>query len=284
MLACGSSDETEDGAGQFSLSLTDGPVDTALQVVVRFDGVTIKPANDEDLEFEFDAPTDIDLLKLTGNASESLLNSVSLPAGTYDWIRLNVTAELDGVLDSFIEFEDGSTEELRVPSGSQTGLKLNHRFTVSAGSNTDFTIDFDLRKSVTNPPGQDGVILKPTLRLVNNLEVGSISGVVDSNIISEYCTDSNLNDGAVYVYQGSDVVPTDLQGSDQDAISSASVEFSNGNYEFIAGFLEDGEYTVAYTCDNADDDPEANEELVFVGAGNVVVVANENVVYDFMSN
>ena len=245
--------------------------------------MTINPVEGAALEFDFDSPRDIDLLQLTGNVSEPLLNSVSLEAGEYQWIRLKVSAELDGTLDSFIELDDGSTEELYIPSGSQRGLQINHRFVVSANSNTNFTIDFDLRKSVTNPPGLDGVILKPTLRLVNNLEVGSLTGTVDSNIVSAQCADSNGNDGAVYVFEGSDTTPTDLQGEASDPISSASVELSEGTYSYTAGFLEAGNYTIAYTCGNAEDDPEAADELVFVGTANVTVVANQATEHNFVS-
>ena len=39
----------------------------------------------------------------------------------------------------------------------------------------DYTIDFDLRKAITCPPGQSpACILKPALRLVNNGAVGNI--------------------------------------------------------------------------------------------------------------
>ena len=55
---------------------------------------------------------------------------------------------------------------------------------VGAGSTNDFTIDFDLRKSVVHPPGQgETYLLKPVLRLVNNLEVGTIDGTVAAALL-----------------------------------------------------------------------------------------------------
>ncbi len=285
LAACGGGDGYGNGSsgetGSMTLSLTDGPVDTANKVVVRFDSVSIKPADDEPIVFTFDTPKDIDLLQLTGNAYENLLDEVELPTGEYTWIRLGVVADHDGVLDSYIELSDGSEVELRVPSGNQTGLKVNHSFVVSAQSNIDFTIDFDLRKSVTNPPGQPGALLRPTLRMVDNLEVGSISGEIAPEIISAECENSVSNDGAVYVFTGSDVTPIDVRDEPTDPVTTAFVEFAEDAYSYEAGFLEAGDYTIAYTCDNEADIADQDEELIFVGQSNVTVVARQNTVADF---
>jgi hypothetical protein len=286
LVACGgSSDTADDGSatmGSFSLALTDGPVDSANQVVVEFSGVSIKPANGEAIEFLFDEPQQIDLLQLQGSASAAIITDELVPAGAYEWIRLHVNAEHDGVLDSFIELGDGSQLELRVPSGSQTGLKLVTGFTVAAGGGVDFTIDFDLRKSVTNPPGLSGAILKPALRLIDNLAVGSISGVVDSNLVAQECVDAGVSAGAVYVYSGADVVPVDMQGTDTDPLTSALVSFGETNeYIYELGFLPAGSYTVAYTCGSTDDNPEAVDLIEFVGTANVSVVAGIQAEYDF---
>jgi hypothetical protein len=100
--------------------------------------------------------------------------------------------------DSYLQLEaDGAQCELRVPSGAETGLKLIRGFTVGAGTTTDITIDFNLRKSVVAPPGQHGgdplvcdgqaFLLKPVLRVIDNLEVGAITGRVDPAVISATC-------------------------------------------------------------------------------------------------
>jgi hypothetical protein len=108
------------------------------------------------------------------------LDDRPVAAGCYEWIRLQVNAAFDDVHDSYIELDDGSQHELRIPSGSQSGLKLTRGFTVGAGGETALTVDFDLRTSVIDPRGQPGYFLKPVLRLVNDLAVGKIRGSVDS--------------------------------------------------------------------------------------------------------
>ena len=286
LYACGGSsggtDSTEQ-TGSFSLALTDGPVDSANQVVVEFSGVSIKPVDGEAIEFLFEEPRQIDLLQLQGSASEAIITDETVPAGEYEWIRLHVNAEHDNILDSFIELGDGSQLELRVPSGSQTGLKLVRGFTLAADGHADFTIDFDLRKSVTNPPGLPGAILKPALRLIDNLEVGSISGSVDANLVAQQCADAGVSAGAVYVYVGSGAMPTDMSGSENDPLTSALVSYGEAaEYRYEVGFLAGGEYTLAYTCGSLDDNPEQVDELVFVGAGDVTVVADQQTTQDFV--
>ena len=64
----------------------------------------------------------------------------------------------------------------------QSGLKLNRGFDVPAGGSADFTIDFDLHKSV-HMTGSGSYMLRPTLRMVDNIMVGSISGTVGASLV-----------------------------------------------------------------------------------------------------
>src|SRR5262249_15182845 len=143
--------------------LTDGPVDSALEVVVAFTGIELKPAGGSAMEVipmdesacdDFDAATgtcSINLLDLVGT-QRRVVFSESLPADDYEWIRLHVTAERDG-MQSYIRNLDGTMCSLYVPSGSETGLKIVSGITVTANGVSDYTLDFDVRKSITNPPG-----------------------------------------------------------------------------------------------------------------------------------
>ena len=121
LTACGGS--SSERTGHLSLSVTDAPVDSANHVIVSFSGVVIKPHDGQEQVFTFDEPKEIDLLSLQGTSSESLLTDEEVPAGDYEWIRLMVNAQHDGVLDSYIEMTDGTQPEQWVPSGEQTGLK-----------------------------------------------------------------------------------------------------------------------------------------------------------------
>jgi hypothetical protein len=212
LTGCGGGGGSDGGTGTLTLSVTDAPVDGAVAVVVEFTGVELKPSGGDRVVFDFATPRQIDLLSLQGNASTPLLDGVEVPAGDYSWIRLKVNAAR-GVLDSYVELDGGAQVSLFIPSGEQSGLKLHNGITVAQGGFADFTIDFDLRKSVHDPEGQPDFYLRPTLRLVNNLEVGSISGTVSPALVTDAsCTNGPNHDmgNAVYLYAGTDAVVDDV--------------------------------------------------------------------------
>ena len=187
----GSSDGMQAKTGTLRLGITDAPVDQADAVVVQFTGVELKPMGGAAFSRDFPAPKTLDVLALQGTARALLLDGESVPAGEYEWMRLKVNAD-PAVRDSFVTI-GGQECEMRIPSGAETGLKLVRGFTVGVGTVTDFTIDFDLRKSVVQPPGQRAdagtcngqvYLLKPALRMVDNLQVGAITGTIDSSLLS----------------------------------------------------------------------------------------------------
>jgi len=262
--------------GRINLRITDAPVTSARRVVVQFTGIEIKPAAAAEPEvFDF-APRQIDLLALDGGGSEVLLADELLPAGEYEWIRLKVNAGRNAS-DSFIELDDGSVHPLFIPSGNQTGLKLIRGFTIGAGSTHNFTIDFDLRKSVIHPPGLgDPYLLKPVLRLVNNLEVGTIEGTVATPLIVDGCVP------AVYLYTGADVVPDDI-GSATPPLASTAVNLDDatGAYRYRLGFVPVGASTVAFTCGADDDAAEVDDALTFAPPLNATVTVGQTTTVDF---
>lgn len=264
---------SDDGdSGSFTLGVTDAPVDDAESVVVQFTGVEVHSEDGDTERFEFDEARQIDLLSLQGDSSENLLEDEELDAGDYEWIRLNVDAER-GTLDSYIQLENGEEHSLFIPSGAETGLKLVSGFTMAAGGTADFTIDFDLRKSVFNPAqevsGQD-YKLRPALRLVDNLEVGTLAGTVTG----DWANDEDCH-GAVYVYEEHDAETGSL-GSDDEPLASDSVEMNeDGEFIFEVGFLVEGDYTAAFTCEADADEPEEEDDIAFLEALNTSVTAGE---------
>jgi hypothetical protein len=266
--------------GQLSLGVTDAPIDDASSVVVQFSGVAFKRAGSapESVQTLTPSPRQLDLLQYQEGRAALLLDDVTLPAGDYEWIRLIVDNQ-PGVRDSYLVLAGGAECELRVPSGAESGLKLNRGFTLPADGSVALTIDFDLRKSIHAPPGQQGAapdctqgyLMRPTLRIVDDANVGAIAGHVDSALVTAECLPK------VYVFSGSDVVPDDIEdasGADADPLVVASVTVENGTtaYPYRAAFLPPGPYTVAFTCD--DDDAAADDVLVFTGTQNVTVQAN----------
>lgn len=295
VTGCGGSGGGNDSAstGTLSLRITDGPVETAEHVYIQFSGLELQgegqrttlyycedPADStktvvsENACATPSAPKQLDLLALSGGQADFLLDDFTLPSGHYSWIRLMV--DTDGIRDSYIVLLGGAEHELTIPSGNQTGLKLNRGFDVPAGGSVDFTIDFDLRKSV-HTTGNGDYKLRPTLRMVENIMAGSISGTVDASLIPGGCTP------AVYIFEGSGVTPDDIDGIAPEPVSTASVELdgNDGKYKYMAAFLDAGNYTIAYTCDAAADDPLVDQALTFTGTTTVSVTAKTTTPHSF---
>ena len=269
LTGCGDSGGDSNETGQLTLGVTDAPLDSASAVVVTFTGVELKPHGGEAFTIDFDEPKTLDLMTLQGIHRAVILDGETVPAGDYEWMRLAVEADPDVAGDSYLQLEtDGAQCELRVPSGSETGLKLIRGFTVGVGALTDLTIDFNLRKSVVEPPGQQGgdplvcdgqaYLLKPVLRVVDNLEVGTISGAVDPALVADACPVdlSAPYPGNVYLFgpvpAGTTVAPDDYDGivddpNGGDPLTSALVD--PDTFEYTIGYVPAGDYVVAYTCD-----------------------------------
>lgn len=285
LSACGGSDATNPStAGSITLGITDTPVAEASKVVVRFTGVEILAAEGSGLEnqtFTLNEAKTIDLLALQGGLRDTLLENQSLPAGDYAQIRLMVQAEHDGTMDSYIEI-NGAQHELRVPSGSQSGLKLVHDLDVAADSSTDLTIDFDLRKSVVL--AGPGYMLKPVLRLVETKTAGEITGIVDPSVFAGVTCDASPLEGyGVYVYEGHATSPDDL-GSPTPPLASVGVTLDETSvrYSYTVGFLAPGNYTVAATCHGNLDEAEVNDDdVILVAPADVVVTADAPATHNF---
>jgi hypothetical protein len=290
---CGGSDGGGPGTGTLSLQITDGAVETAEHVTIQFSGLELQAAGGGRTTLYYcqdpadptktilsqapcttpPAPKKLDLLALSGGLAETLLDDFTLPAGHYVWIRLAV--DTAGARDSYIVV-GGVEHELTIPSGDETGLKLNRGFNVPDGGSADFTVDFDLRKSV-HVTGTGEYLLRPTLRLADNTLVGAIAGTVNAALVPAGCTP------AVYVFEGASVTPDDIDGTAPEPVTTATVKLDSGSgtYKYKAAFLEAGSYTVAYTCQAALDDPAVNDALTFSGTATVAVAAKTTTTHDF---
>lgn len=265
LAACGG-DGSGEQTGTLRLGMTDAPVDHATSVVVRFTGVEFKPRGETAFSRDFTQPRDIDLLQFQGTNRTLLFDGETLPAGEYEWMRLKIVAD-PNVVDSYLTLDGGGQCELRIPSGAETGLKLVRGFTIGVGSMTDLTIDFDVRQSVVQPPGQrseatdcggQAYLLKPALRVVDSLEVGTIAGSVDAALrTTAACTTSSVAPGSVYLfgpYASTDPapLPDDYDANTADGANAIASALVDATGQYTIGFVPAGKYVVAYTCD-ADD-------------------------------
>ena len=275
------------GSGTLQLGITDAPVDGAEEVVIHFTGITLHHDGGES-HIRLDDPPNtppgrsIDLLALQGGQWTGLIDEITV-AGHYSWIRL----ELD--LDkSYIKI-NGQQFGLRCTSCDNNGYKLVSSFDVPRDAVLALMMDFDLRKSITDPSnsGTD-YILRPTLRTIETAASGKIEGSVDASLVTQLGGPEGC---AVYVYDGSDAVaddvfiPFDSQSiaaeSHVNPVSTARIN-GDGTYTYTASFIPAGEYTVALTCGAKDDNAATDDDIVFVGNQNVTVTAGATSPINFM--
>jgi hypothetical protein len=107
---------------------------------------------------------------------------------------------------------------------------------------------------------------------------GSIRGVVNKRLLSDSsCTGGN----AVYVFEGRDVVPDDIDGIIADPADYVIVKFDTGSgqYQYRTDLLNAGDYTLAFTCQAGEDNPDVdNYNILFSGIRNVTVVSGRETI------
>ena len=178
MTGCSDSTEPETGGpGYIRVAMIDAPGDYD-QVNVEVIRIEVHRGDDNDEETDDGAgwhtidvdTTYVDLLTLTDGNSAVLADS-TLPSGYYTQIRLILGEGNNVVVDSV-------THDLEVPSSENTGLKLNHPFTIDAGAMYEVTLDFDADRSV-HMTGNEKYKMKPVIRVIVNQTSGSLIGIVE---------------------------------------------------------------------------------------------------------
>jgi hypothetical protein len=193
-------------------------------------------------------------------------------------MRLNVLADKDTQNESYITLSNGSQYPLYIPSGAQTGLKLVNPFTVAQGSTTSLLVEFDLRKSITAPPGQGpDYVLKPALRIINELQVGKIAASVNLAALAAAQLGSGTPvsscSAGLYVFSGATATPDDADGDPTDGADPVVyLPIPNDGVTTTVTlnipFMATGSYTVAATCNyNMDASPDANDYVPNASAG-----------------
>ena len=278
LAGCGGSGGSGETAttGFLSLGVSDGPVHSAQKVCITFNEIELKIASETTI-ITLDPVRKVNLLDFQGANAAPLLIDEEVTAGDYQWMRLGIDAvrgsnggagDTDG-LDcdgdaSYIVMDDEMVYNLYVPSGANTGLKLVSGFTVPVNGSPDFTAEFDIAKSITAPPGLDpDVVLRPVIRLVNNVDVGTLTGIVDTGLATaEGCEPSVyvFDDGVTPNPIGIDDDPESTEIDPNDPVATAMVSEHMNNDEsvtwtYTVGFLLAGDYEAAFTCNGTDFEP-----------------------------
>ncbi|HEX7964751.1 MAG TPA: DUF4382 domain-containing protein [Gammaproteobacteria bacterium] len=227
-----------------SLAITDAPLDLATSVNISFAKIEFSGPKVAPFKINIKPASSVDVFQLQGGISATVLAGLQVTPGHYTNLQVTLAAD-PNTAQSNITLPDG-LHILYIPAGVSSKVDIPIDFTIASGGTVNLTMDVDLRKSIIQDPDDPTKYqLIPSIRAVENERSGTITGSVDSALIT--CLSP-----AVYVYSG-DVTPTDVDIDDpthQQPLGTALVGLNatTGNYNFTVGFLPVGDYTVAFTC------------------------------------
>jgi hypothetical protein len=283
LAACGSSSSSSDSdptTSDVGIRFSDAAVGELDSVNITVDKLIFNRSGDDIVVDTFtseelnliDSDTfQLNLLDFQGLESSLVLDSVELPVGDYQNLRIVIVND-DG---TYVQETGSDTQnKLKVPSGE---LKLGG-FTVSPTSSQTFVVEFGLRQAMTYNPGPKRYILKPRgVRIVRLEDAANISGTVDLSTASCLATDDTTLSHAAYLYAGHnldagllgdvfvreadiDASQGNVAGTDFDEDVAANIIApvvatsidENGDYLF--SYLNAGDYTVAISCNASVDD------------------------------
>lgn len=248
LLSCNSDNESTN-AGTLRVQMTDAPFPTEL---VKEANVTISKIDIRKSEDHEGSPFvtlsqethQLNLLELTNGVTASLVD-LEIPVGSYDQIRLYID-------EASVLLSDGSTYDLKVPSGAETGIKVfvNPSIDVVGGLTTELLLDFDVSSSfvvqgdINSPAGVNGFIFTPTIKASNLSTAGRIAGTVSD-------TTATLEGAQVSVYTGNELYTTTFTDANG---SYTLLGIPAGSYKVVVeaeGFVTTSTENIEVTAANA---------------------------------
>lgn len=233
---CSDSTSPAKEQGQIKITLVDAPAgfDQVNIVVTRVEVHTAGADSNSGWFVINNNAATYNLLTLRNGASVVMGNN-SLDVGHYTQIRLIIGTGSNVVVNGVIY-------TLEIPSGEQSGLKLNHAFDIQPELLYELILDFDAERSIVLT-GNGQYKLKPVIRVVPMVTSGTISGKINPVIAAGY----------VYAISG-----TDTAGTLAEPIT--------GSFKLMALLQQ------TYRVEVFSADPAYNDTTIT----NVIVVAKQN--------
>lgn len=239
-----SSVSSEGQNGELSLKITDATTTEFQAVYITVDEIqaSMAPANEseEDTDWITVATPEqtYNLLELVNGVTEHL-GITELEAGVYNQLRLilghlsddgiNILGEPHPFANYFIDHSDQSNE-LKIPSGYESGFKIVGRFIIDEDETTDLILDFDVVKSIIQAGFSEEWILKPTVKVLDEDDSAQIDGFV-----SDAADTEEALEGVIVSAQ------TVTEESPTEKVVSATI---TDEYGFYSLFVNPGTYLV----------------------------------------
>lgn len=154
LVAC---DKRGEQQARMTVKMTDAPANY-LAVNVDVIGVSVNTAGGGWIDLPVQAGV-YDLLQLQNNVTVVLANNVVIPTGRINQVRL-----LLGPNNSITTTT--GTFPLTIPSGQESGLKINVNYDIINNANVIMVLDFDAGASVVEN-GNGSFSLKPVIKVLS---------------------------------------------------------------------------------------------------------------------
>lgn len=279
-----SSDSDDDSAGGntlFTLGFTDAPAENLKQVVIEVSKITLTRTSDDDVEFDnFTIPelgetnTDsfqVDLLLYQGTQQVLVITEAERPADSYNSIVIEINSG-----NSFVKDENDVTHALQVTDDQLVlpGIALLE-------DEERHTIEFNLARSLRFATQEQVYRLDDDgIRTIENKDLATLKGSLDDDLFDSQTPCSRKNDplkgNRVYLYEGTGLTDTlgdvfDDGASDAPAgvlapyaVARLIEPTSTLGWRYEFGFLPEGDYTIAFSCDASGDDPQDYDDDIAI--------------------
>ncbi len=251
-VACGGSGSggsSSSNTGTLSLSLSDATTDEYNAVYVTIEEVQVHKDEDSHWQVVASPYTTYNLLELVNGVRESL-GITDLETGHYTQMRMIIGEDPDNGINTlseghpyanYIVDDSNNYHELKVSSGSQTGIKIVKGFDINENQTTDLILDFDASKSIVMAGNSGQWLLKPTIKVLDEIECSIISGTV-TDLVQGDTLEGVLVSAQIYD-------PYAADAKDKVVVQTSTVTDEEGSYTI---FLEPGTYNIVGYKDGYD--------------------------------
>lgn len=259
------------------LGFSDESVEQLKQVVIEVDRISFRRTGAEDVVVDSFTIEElgltgvdsfqVDLLQYRGLKQLLVIENLELDTANYSELLIDVLD--DDINRSYVQESDDSLKPIDV-----AGSVLSLPGPALVSGDQQFTVAFSLARALHYREDTDVYRLTTEgIRVIDDASAASLSGRVDNSLFDTTIpcdTKAEPTSGnRVYLYAGTALAPdslADVFTGDSTtgipngarapyAVAALAEDTLTGSWQYAIGFLEPGDYSLAFSCNAADDDP-----------------------------
>jgi len=241
------------------------------QVVVKIQGLEYLKDDDSTVTLEFGDEEQVDLTDFFNGNTIRLFTDETLSDGHYVGVRLLLDTEDD---DAYVLDANSAKQTLAITTGGYAAIDFTSDKSSTSTNKQSLTLTLDLRQSLSVDDSSD-YELQPVLRSVETDKAGALQGAVTA-------TCASTGDAAVYLFEGEDDTPDDIDGQAAEPYATVPVTYNSttGTGSYVARFLPAATYTVAIACSGDEDIPTTDDDVDFRDPINIEIEESKTTTKD----